>query len=75
MKLPQETGARKAAEPYKISIEDFAKTCKRHILIARANNHHVAFLVDEVGQYIGDDSNLMLNLQTVREELGKRVQR
>ena len=31
----------------------------------------MAFLVDEVGQYIGDDSNLMLNLQTVREELGK----
>ncbi|MDE6056332.1 MAG: BREX system P-loop protein BrxC, partial [Lachnospiraceae bacterium] len=26
---------------------------------------------DEVGQYIGDDSNLMLNLQTVREELSK----
>ena len=27
--------------------------------------------MDEVGQYIGEDSNLMLNLQTVREELGK----
>ncbi len=60
----------KAAEPYKISIEDFAKRVKVYI-DRKANNHHVAFLVDEVGQYIGDDSNLMLNLQTVREELGK----
>ena len=60
----------KAAEPYKISIEDFAKRVKAYIG-RKGNNHHVAFLVDEVGQYIGDDSNLMLNLQTVREELGK----
>ena len=60
----------KAAEPYKISIEDFAKRVKAYI-DRKGNNHHVAFLVDEVGQYIGDDSHLMLNLQTVREELGK----
>src|SRR5699024_5218471 len=32
--------------------------------------HHVIFLVDEVGQYIGDDVGLMLNLQTVVEDLG-----
>ena len=31
----------------------------------------MVFLVDEIGQYIGDDSRLMLNLQTVTEELGK----
>ncbi|MCI6655647.1 MAG: BREX system P-loop protein BrxC [Clostridium sp.] len=60
----------KAAEPYKISIEDFAKRVKSYI-DRKGNNHHVAFLVDEVGQYIGEDSNLMLNLQTVCEELGK----
>lgn len=30
------------------------------------------FLVDEIGQYIGDDSKLMLNLQTVTEELGRQ---
>lgn len=33
-------------------------------------NHHVIFLVDEVGQYIADDTKLMLNLQTIVEELG-----
>lgn len=60
----------KAAEPYKISIEDFAKRVRTYIE-HKGNNHHVAFLVDEIGQYIGEDSNLMLNLQTVREELGK----
>jgi len=60
----------KAAEPYQISIEDFAKRVKAYIN-QKGNNHHVVFLVDEIGQYIGEDSKLMLNLQTVTEELGK----
>ena len=60
----------KAAEPYRISIEDFARRVKTYI-DRKGNNHHVVFLVDEVGQYIGDDSKLMLNMQTVTEELGK----
>lgn len=60
----------KATENYKISIEDFAKRVKEYI-DKKGNNHHVVFMVDEVGQYIGEDSNLMLNLQTVREELSK----
>lgn len=60
----------KAAEPYQISIEDFAKRVKAYI-DCKGNNHHVVFLVDEIGQYIGEDSKLMLNLQTVTEELGK----
>lgn len=60
----------KATETYRISIENFAKRVKTYIS-KKGNNHHVVFMVDEVGQYIGDDSNLMLNLQTVREELSK----
>ena len=60
----------KASEPYKISIEDFAKRVKEYI-DKKGNNHHVVFMVDEVGQYIGDDSSLMLNLQTVRHELSQ----
>ncbi|MBP3802955.1 MAG: BREX system P-loop protein BrxC [Oribacterium sp.] len=60
----------KASEPYRISIEDFAKRVKEYI-DKKGSNRHVVFMVDEVGQYIGDDSNLMLNLQTVREELSK----
>ncbi|MDR0911289.1 MAG: BREX system P-loop protein BrxC [Methanobrevibacter sp.] len=54
---------------YKISIEKFADLvndyCKN-----KGSNHHIVFLVDEIGQYIGDNSDLMLNLQTVTEELG-----
>ena len=60
----------KAVEPYTISIEGFAKRVKAYIE-RKGNNRHVVFLVDEIGQYIGDDSKLMLNLQTVTEELGK----
>ena len=59
----------KATEPYTISIERFAELVKKYI-DKKGNNHHVVFLVDEIGQYIGDDSKLMLNLQTVTEDLG-----
>lgn len=59
----------KATEPYSISIERFAELVKKYI-DKKGNNHHVVFLVDEIGQYIGDDSKLMLNLQTVTEDLG-----
>ncbi len=60
----------KAVEPYQISIEDFAKRVKTYI-DRKGGNRHVVFLVDEIGQYIGEDSKLMLNLQTVTEELGR----
>ena len=60
----------KASDPYQISIEEFAKRVKTYI-DKKGNNHHVVFLADEVGQYISDDSRLMLNMQTVTEELGK----
>lgn len=58
---------------YKLSIEDFAKMVKKYI-DAKGNNHHVVFLVDEIGQYIGEDGKLMLNLQTVTEDLGTACQ-
>lgn len=60
----------KATTEYQISIEDFARRVHTYIE-QKGKNHHVVFLVDEIGQYIGDDSRLMLNLQTVTEELGK----
>ena len=59
----------KATEPYAISIERFAAMVKKYI-DSKGNNHHVVFLVDEIGQYIGEDTKLMLNLQTVTEDLG-----
>jgi hypothetical protein len=59
----------KAEENYALSVEKFANRVKEYIE-TKGNNHHVVFLVDEIGQYIGDDVGLMLNLQTVVEDLG-----
>ena len=58
-----------AGKTYDISIEKFADLIRRYCE-KKGKNHHVVFLVDEIGQYIGDDSKLMLNLQTVTEDLG-----
>lgn len=58
---------------YKISIERFAKDVKEYI-DSKGRNFHLVFLVDEIGQYIGDDGKLMLNLQTLAEDLGTYCQ-
>lgn len=58
---------------FKISIEDFANIVNTYIN-HKGNNHHVVFLVDEVGQYVGDNVDLMLNLQTITEDLGRICQ-
>ena len=52
-----------------ISIEQFAQEVKEYI-DSKDKNFHLVFLVDEIGQYIGDNPHLMLNLQTVAEDLG-----
>lgn len=59
----------KAEENYSMSIEKFAKRVAEYIE-SKGKNHHVVFLVDEIGQYIGDDTKLMLNLQGIVEMLG-----
>ena len=61
----------KADENYKISIEKFAEEVESYCL-SKGKNHHVVFLVDEVGQYIGEDTKLMLNLQSITEDLGTK---
>ena len=60
-----------AKNEFTFSIEDFAEEVKDYCA-KKGNNHHVVFLVDEVGQYIADDTQLMLNLQTIVEELGMK---
>jgi len=55
--------------PYNMDISTFAKMVKDYIK-EKGNNHHVVFLVDEIGQYIGEKTDLMLNLQTIAEDLG-----
>lgn len=58
-----------ARDDYKINIEGFAGLVREY-LEAKGAGHRVVFLVDEVGQFIGKNSQLMLNLQTITEELG-----
>ena len=61
------------AKDFQISVEEFAKTIQKYLdskASNHSNNHRVIFMVDEVGQYIGENSDLMLNLQTVSEDLG-----
>ena len=63
----------KIALNYSMDTEAFAKLVKSYI-DSKGKNHHVVFVVDEIGQYIGEDDDLMLNLQTVAEDLGKICQ-
>lgn len=57
------------SKDYHISIEDFGKLVKNYC-DKKGSNHHIVFLVDEIGQYIANNTKLMLNLQTVTEDLG-----
>jgi hypothetical protein len=54
---------------FEISIEKFSKDVKEYVA-QKGNNFHLVFLVDEIGQYIGESRQLMLNLQTLAEDLG-----
>lgn len=65
--------ARSTIRPYEVSIEDFAKMINKY-LKSKGRNHHIVFLVDEMGQYIGDNSDLMLDLQTITEDFGTACQ-
>lgn len=50
------------------TTEEFAKIVDDYCV---KNKTRVIFLMDEVGQFIGDNTQLMLNLQTCVEDLGK----
>jgi len=58
----------KYEENYSLSIEEFAKEVKEYI-DSKEKDFRLIFCVDEVGQYIGDNTKLMLNLQTIVETL------
>ena len=62
-----------AEENFSLTVESFAKWVKRY-LDGRGTSHRIMFLVDEVGQFIGNDTHLMLNLQTITEQLATTCQ-
>ncbi len=60
---------KRVREDYKVSIESFAHRVRDYIDKQPAG-FRLNFFIDEVGQFIGQDSKRMLNLQTVAETLG-----
>jgi hypothetical protein len=58
-----------AESNFSLTVESFCKWVKEY-LDSKGPHQRLIFLVDEVGQFIGTDSHLMLNLQTITEELG-----
>ena len=62
-----------AEESFSLSIENFCTWVKAY-LDKQGPEHRLIFLVDEVGQFIGTDTHLMLNLQTITENLGTTCQ-
>ncbi|MEP2680284.1 MAG: BREX system P-loop protein BrxC [Sulfitobacter sp.] len=55
----------------RVSIEDFAGTIKTWI-DEQPKGFRLNFFVDEVGQYIADNTKLMTNLQTIAESLNTK---
>ena len=55
---------RQVREDYRVSIESFAQMVKEY-LAHQPPGFRLNFFVDEVGQFIGQNSKFMLNLQTV----------
>ncbi len=60
----------KTENDFNLTVENFAKRVKEY-LDSKSKNHRIVFLVDEIGQFIGSDTHLMLNLQTIVEDLGR----
>lgn len=56
------------SQNYKVSVEDFAKQVKSHI-DKQEKGFRFNFFVDEIGQFIAENTKLMLNLQTIAESL------
>ena len=69
-----ETAARNwfnGTETADMSIEQLVREIKEYI-DSKGKDFRLLFMIDEVGQYIGSDGSLMLNLQTIVEEIGSK---
>lgn len=56
-------------ETFSVSVENFCRWVKEY-LDSQGPENRMIFMVDEVGQFIGSDTKLMLTLQTITENLG-----
>ena len=67
-----ETAARNwfnGTETAEISIAQLVSEIKEYV-DSKPKNFRLLFMVDEVGQYVGTDTNLLLNLQSLVEKVG-----
>jgi hypothetical protein len=62
-----------ATKTFDMTSSKFAKMVRDYCR-KQGKDYRLLFFVDEVGQYIGDNTSLMLNLQTVVEDLGNYCQ-
>ncbi len=62
----------KLQNPDDITITDSLIPEFLEYLLQKPDNYKLIFMVDEVSQYIGTNTNLLLNLQTIIEELGSK---
>ncbi len=69
-----ETAARNwfnGEENVDMSIKQLVEEIKEYV-DSKGKDFRLLFCVDEVGQYIGDDGDLMINLQSIVEEVGSK---
>ena len=58
-------------ETKELSIAQLVADIQKYV-DSKGKQFRLLFMVDEVGQYIGDDGDLMINLQSLVEEIGTR---
>ncbi len=58
-------------ETVDMSIKQLVEEIKEYV-DSKGKDLRLLFCVDEVGQYIGDDGDLMINLQSIVEEVGSK---
>lgn len=58
-------------ETNELSIAQLVTDIKEYV-DGKGRDFRLLFMIDEVGQYIGDDGDLMINLQSLVEEIGTK---